>query len=207
MFGRSTLLLTALLVVPSSALAQEGDGAYGRLDQDTMFSIGAGGGVVVDGASDASLVLELRARYLDMVGIVVAPEWRIDVEGRLILAVEMRPLWPVRFFLNGFSGNEWLDLFLESISVEVGAAILPLDDRVGAGLALGLGLDVPILVPSIFADGLMLHLGARHVRAGALDQAAPATGAVSDWLFLAALTVKFGADLGIVGREPPRYTY
>jgi hypothetical protein len=146
-------------------------------------------------------------RYLDMVGVLVAPEWRLDVEGRLVLAVELRPLWPVRFLLNGFSGNEWLDLFLESLSVEVGASLMPLDSGVGAGLVVGLGLDLPILVPSIFADGLMLHLGARHTRAGPLDQAGPATGPVSDWLFLAALTLKFGADLGIASRELARYTY
>ena len=90
--------------------------------------------------------------------------------------------------------------------MHIGAAVLPLDEGVGVGLALGLGLDVPILVPSIFADGLMLHLGARHVRAGAADQAGPATGGVSDWLFYAALTVKFGADLGLVDRELSRYT-
>jgi hypothetical protein len=30
---------------------------------------------------------------------------------------------------------------------------------------------------------------------------------VSDWLLLAALTVKFGADLGIASRELARYTY
>jgi hypothetical protein len=207
MIARATLLTAFILAHPATAGAQDGDGSYGRLEQDMMFSLGAGGGAVLDGASDGALLFELRARYLDMVGVVVAPEWRIDVSGRLILAVELRPLWPIRFFLNGFSGNEWLDLFIESISVEVGAALLPLGDGIGAGLALGLGLDVPILVPSIFADGLMLHLGARHVRAGAADQAGPATGAISDWLFYAALTVKFGADLGLVGRELSRYTY
>jgi hypothetical protein len=200
-------MLAASFLGSGVAEAQEGDGAYGRLDQDTMFSVGVGGGAVLNGASDAALLVELRMRYLDMVGLLVAPEWRLDVEGRLVLAVEMRPLWPVRFLLNGFSGNEWLDLFLESISVEVGASIMPLDSGVGAGLAVGVGLDVPLLVPSIFADGLMLHLGARHTRSGANDQAGPATGAVSDWLLLAALTIKFGADLGIASRELARYSY
>ncbi len=195
-----------VLSMSGVALAQDGDGAYGRLDHDMMFSIGLGGGAVVDGPSDAVLLAELRARYLDMVGLLVAPEWQVDAIGRLIVATEIRPLWPVRFLLNGFSGNEWLDLLLESVSVEVGAAILPLTDQVGVGLAIGLGLDVPILVPSIFAEGLMLHLGARHVRAGPSDQAGP-SGGVSDWTFAASLVVKFGADLGIASSEPRRYRY
>jgi hypothetical protein len=206
MLARAIPIAVLLLSLSSDAAAQEGDGAYGRLDHDVIFSVGVGGGFVVDGPSDGMLLAEVRARYLDMVGVLVAPEWQVDAIGRLIVAVEMRPLWPARFLLNGFSGNEWLDLFLESVSVELGAAILPLTDQVGAGLAIGLGLDVPILVPSIFADGLMLHLGARHVRAGPSDQAAPVTGGVSDWTFAASLVVKFGADLGIAAREMPRYT-
>ncbi|MBW2462285.1 MAG: hypothetical protein JRH11_11620 [Deltaproteobacteria bacterium] len=191
--------------------AQEGpgDGAYGRLDGDVMLSFGLGGGPVVGGTGDAAFLGEFRARYLDMVGVFVAPELRLGAggeEGRIALGVELRPLWPIRFFLNGFSGNEWLDLFIESVSAEVGVAILPLGDGVGAGLALGFGIDVPILVPSVFADGLFLHLGGRHVRAGAADQAGPGSGGISDWLISFVLTLKVGVDTGVVGLEPPRYS-
>ena len=202
---------------PLRAQAQEGpgDGAYGRLDGDVMLSFGLGGGPVVGSDPDtaaAAFLGEFRARYLDMVGVLIAPELRIGdagEEGRLVAAVELRPLWPIRFFLNGFSGNEWLDLFIESVSAEVGVAILPLQGRagegVGAGLALGFGLDVPILVPSVFADDLFLHVGGRHIQAGAADQAGPGSGGVSDWLVSFVLTLKIGVHVGIAGREVPRY--
>jgi hypothetical protein len=195
-------LLALALWAPAAAQAQ-GDGSYGRLEADLMLSIGAGGGIVLD-AEQGAVLGDVRLRWLDMVGFVIAPEWRPDVEGRLALAVEVRPLFPARFFLNSESGIEWLDLLVDSIGAEVGASIAPLVDGSGAALMLGFGLDVPILVPSIFADGLLLHLGARHVFARPQDLGAPPGGA-SEWLFYAVLTVKIGIATGIVAIEPSRW--
>lgn len=215
------LALLVLMVAPRRVAAQDdspdisppGDGAYGRLDGDLMLSFGLGAGPVLGGdgaAADAALLVEVRARYLDMVGLVLAPELHLGegtATGRLIAGVEVRPLWPIRFFLNRFTGNEWLDLFVESVSAEVGVAILPLGEGVGTALALGFGVDVPILVPSVFADGLFMHVGARHVRAGSADQAGPDSGGVSDWLISFVLTLKLGVQAGIAGRDVPRYRH
>jgi hypothetical protein len=201
----SLLVLAALVVVPAGARADDGDGAYGRLDADVMLSLGVGGGVSVGGATEGVALAEVRARYLDMVGLVIAPEWRPEGDARVALAVDVRPLFPLRFFLNQESGSEWLDLLVDSIGVELGASVLTRSSGTGVGLTVGFGIDVPLLVPSLFADGLFLHLGARHVHASPTDQASPEGGA-SDWLFHAVLTLKLGVGAGLATPEAPRWT-
>ena len=194
-----TILSAAFILLAAASTARAdapADGVYGRLDGDFVLSAGAGGGAHLDGsATSATWTGELRFRYLDTAGLVVAVQ---EEDLRTIVAGDFRPLFLIRFLLNEWSGRAFLDLLLDSIGFELGAALLrPFDDGTGVALALGFGLDVPIVAP------VFLRLAARHVRAGAHDRAAPAQ--MADWTFLAVLTVRGTVDLGVASRELPRF--
>ncbi len=199
---RITWALPCLLLL--SPAAARADGLYGRFGGDFVVSAGAGAGVDPEAGSVVA-TLDLRARYLDAAGLVVAPELR-GSSPRVVAAVEVRPLFPALFLLNAWSGEGYVDLLLESLGFELGVAFDRLDDPEarGSALAFGAGFDVPLLLPGTLADGLFLRLGARHVHALAQDLRAPEGGA-SDWTIYAILTVRAVADLGVAAREPPRF--
>src|SRR5690606_32616888 len=93
----------------------------------------------------------------------------------------------------------------DSISCEMGVAVDDLGaEGVGAGLVLGFGLDVPLLLPDVIANGLSLRLGARHMRASPHDVHGP-EGGISDWSLHAVLTLRTVAGLGIARHEVPRF--
>lgn len=187
------LVSLPLLAAAAPARAQDGDTVYGRLGAWVTMSAEAGGGVALgDPAGDPRGALEvaLRARILDSAGLVLAGQWRPDARSRVIVAADLRPVFLARFLLNAESGAQWLDLFVDSICLELGVALLPLDESVGAALALGLGLDIPLWLPSRGSEGIFVHLGFRHVYADAADERGPTSGA-SDSTFLAALGVRW----------------
>lgn len=189
--------VVAVLVFASAARADSpSDGVYGRLDGDFVLSAGGGVAVLPESPPRLDWTFELRFRYLDSAGLLVAAEGT----DRIIVAGDFRPLFLIRFLLNEWSGRAFLDLLLDSIGFELGAAFVDWHhpDSAGVALALGFGLDVPIVAP------VFLRLAARHVRAGAQDRAAPVEG-IADWSFLAVLTLRGTVDLGIASREPPRY--
>lgn len=200
------LLLAVLVLSPLAATAARADlpadGLYGRFDGDLTLSIGAGAGL---DASDgqAAFVGELRARYLDSAGLVLALEQ--GAPARLVAAADVRPLFPTRFLLNAWAGDAWTDLLLDSIGFELGAAIEALhSDGRGLALVVGAGLDVPLLLPGALADGLFLRLGGRWVHGAAQHVRGPAADA-SEWRLAVVLTLKGVVDLGLASREPPRY--
>ena len=203
-----TALVFALALSTRTASAQQRDGAYGRLDGDVALSVGVNGGVVLDDRVHPSVTgsasLELRARILDSGGLFAAGEWRPEGDSRVIVGVDLRPLFLGRFLLGLESGFQWFDLLLDSIGIDVGAAIGPFDRDVGAGVAIGFGLDVPLYLPERTSGGVFLRLGARYVTASALDQAAP-RGGTTDWVFLAGLDVRAFVQTGLASWEPPRY--
>ncbi len=202
--------LTAVFVVvlAAPARAQYGDGAYGRLDGDLALSVGVNGGVVLDDrvhpAATGSASLELRARILDSGGLFAIGEWRPEGDSRVIVGADLRPLFLARFLLGLESGYQWFDVLLDSIGIDVGAAIGPFDHDAGVGLAIGFGLDVPLYLPARTSGGVFLRLGARYVTASALDQAAP-RGGTTDWVFLAGLDVRAFVATGLANWEPTRY--
>ena len=202
------LVLFVVLAVPSLAHAQHGDGAYGRLDGDLALSAGVSGGAVtndrVHPAWTGSASLELRARILDSGGIFAIGEWRPEGDSRVIVGVDIRPLFLPRFLLGAQTGFRWLDLLIDSIGLDLGAAIGPFDAAAGAALAIGFGLDVPLFLPERTSGGVFLRLGARYVTASALDQAAP-HGGTTDWVLLAGLDVRALVATGLPGLEGPRY--
>lgn len=201
---RALSLVLAIAALPSLAAAQ-GDGVYGRLDADVALEVGLGGGVAFEG--DAVLgagVLDLRARYLDMAGILVGAELRPEGASRVVMGVDVRPIWLARFALGGSVGDRWLDLLLDSIGLDLGVAITPLDETVGAALMVGFGLDVPLAFFGEGVSGLALRLFGRHVAALATDRYGPDGGA-HDWIAGATLVLRGSASTGLPAWEPRRY--
>ena len=201
------LVLVAPSLAPSLAEAQDGDTVYGRFDGDLVLSAGIGGGVAIgDRQHDVTgtTTIELRGRLLDTGGLVVAAEWRPEGDSRIVVAVDLRPLFLIRFLLAQQSGDRYLDLFVDSIGIDLGAAITPLAEDVGLALAVGWGLDVPIWVPERMEGAISLRLAGRYVGAHLTDQHGP-PGGIDDVAILAVLNVRGIVDLGVSAWEPSRY--
>jgi hypothetical protein len=172
---------------------------YGRFDTDFVFSLGAGAGI--DAALRPTYTAELRARYLDSAGMVVAPQWQPDGEAAVALLVEARPLFLARFLGNSYSGRRWTDLTIDSIGIELGASLGPLKAGLGAALAAGGGIDFPLKTGERSARGLWLRIGARYVHASKSWIDGPNRGR-DELLVLACLYYRFGADAALAGWEP-----
>ncbi len=197
--------LASIAVWASSAAAQEGDGAYGRLSGDLTLEAALGGGAAFE--ADRVLgagTLELRARYLDVAGIFAGLELRAEGASRALLGVDLRPIFLARFLLNASLRDRYWDILLDSIGLDLGVAVLPLDEGAGAALAVGLGLDVPLVFFGEGYEGLSLRLSGRHVAALPTDRVAPAGGA-NDWLAMAALVVRGSVPTGLPAWAPRRY--
>ncbi|MEM9188164.1 MAG: hypothetical protein AAGF12_03255 [Myxococcota bacterium] len=193
------VLVLGWIVAPSPVAA---DGLYQRFDGDVMLSAAVGGGVRVDGEPDPVASLELRARYLDTAGFVVAADYFGDLA--LTFAVDLRPLFLPLFFTNQSTGSEFVDLLLQSIGIEIGASFLPIGTDGGVGLAIGAGIDVPVVLPSSFANGIFARLAVRHVRAAGSDPGGPQAD-VSAWSFMLLISVQGIVDLGLASREVARF--
>ena len=203
--GAGMTLLCALLLVPSRADAQQGAGVYGRLDADVTLEAGLGGGVAFAGGGLlGAATLDLRARYLDMAGVLLAAEVRPEGSSRLMIGVDFRPVFLARFLLGASLRDRYWDLFFDSIGLDLGIAITPLDQRVGAALMIGFGLDVPLVFFDRSISGLSLRLFGRHVAALTSDRFGPA-GGVNDWIAGAALVVRGSVRSGLPTWEPRRY--
>lgn len=167
---RTLAALAALGVIASSRSARaEGDGAYGRLDGDVTIVSGLGAGVIAGtGATPARQLgsADLRLRYLDAAGVSVSYE-EADAFGRaeapgairraLLAGIELRPLFPVRFFKGAQSGARLLDLVVDSIALDLGtwwsARHASAVDR--PGFYVGSAIEIPITGD---ASGLWLRL-------------------------------------------------
>lgn len=199
------MVVALLLGAAATARADGGDGLYGRFDGDLVLSAGLGGGVTLGDEGGATGLVDLRARFLDTGGLVLAPQLGPGGALRVVAGVEVRPLFPALFLLGAWTGSAFWDLLIDSVGFELGVAVDRVaDDERGVGLMLGFGLDVPLLLPDGDAEGLFLRLAARHVRAGEWDLNGPAGGA-SDWMLHAVLTFRGLTSLGLATREPPRF--
>ncbi len=203
--GLTWLSVAAIWMAVSSAQADgPGDGAYQRFDADLTLQFDVGVGVLNAGSSGPSLVAELRARIIDAAGLVVALDSAPAGEDHLFVGVELRPLWPALFLMNHSTGYERWDLLLESLGVELGAGITPLGDGLGVGLSWGLGVEVPLILPETFAQGVWLRLGARHQNVRPSSASAPNSGQDA-WLAYVTLALRGGLNLGFSSWETPRY--
>lgn len=205
-------LLAALLwlaaLPPAGRARAQGDGAYGRLDADLALSaaLGAGAAFGDRNGADATLALglELRARLVETAGLFLAAEWRPEGSSRVVVGVDLRPVFLARFFLGAETGQEWIDLLVDSIGLDLGAALGPLDAGVGVGTAVGLGLDVPLHVPGPGDPLVFLHLSGRWVSGLPSDRLGP-VGGTDDVVVLGLLGVRGLVDVGLAGWEPARY--
>ncbi len=202
-----SLLSMCLCLAARPAAADDVRAVHGRLDHDLVLTAALGGGVALNDRVHAdptgSASLELRMRLVDMAGLLVAAEWRPEGDSRVILAADVRPLFLARWILGGSLHREYLDLLLDSIGIDLGAAFGPFDDDAGVALVIGFGFDIPLYIAP-HADGLFLRVGARHVTAGVTDQLAP-RGGTSDWLLYLAFGGRFSVATGVVSWEPDRY--
>lgn len=205
--GRAGALASALAFVltlaGSGASAQ--DGAYGRLSSDLTLEAALGGGATFDalGTSGAA-TLELRARYLDMAGVMVGAEWRPEGASRVLVMADVRPIFLGRFLLGASLFDRYWDLFFDSIGIDLGVAVAPLDDSVGAALAIGFGFDIPLVFFGEGIDGIALRLYGRHVASLPSDRLGP-NGGMNDWIAGAALVFRASVTTGLPAWEPPRY--
>lgn len=202
-------MLRWLIAIASLALAApaaaDDDGAYGRLAGDLTLEAALGGGAAFEG--DAILgagTLELRARYVDMAGLMIGGELRYDGWSRVVIAADLRPLFLGRFLMNLSLRDRFWDLLLDSIGIDLGVALVPLEAGVGAALAIGFGLDVPLVFFSEGYEGISLRLAGRHVAALPTDRLGPEGGA-SDWLAMAAIVIRGSVSTGLTSWERPRY--
>jgi hypothetical protein len=166
--------LLSMLATPGTATAGQGDGAYGRLDGDLDLSVGVAGGVLL-GQRRPVTAIDARARYFQNVGLVLQYEETDafakattagDYKRGLLAAIELRPLFPVRFLKGMESGHAFPDLVLDSIGLELGAWWNAVEgsSTQRPGLHVGLGVELPLASQ---ASGPWLRLG------GALRWSAP----------------------------------
>jgi hypothetical protein len=155
--------LSASTLGARAASAEETDGVYGRLDGDLLFTGAAACGIEAGGPQLATIVsLDYLstagpyARYSDALGQDDARLSRSFAAG-----LELRPLFLGRYALDLERGPAYLDLFLDSLLLRVGAVWADDGARgwaVRPGLELAVGLEFPIL-PS----GSGPHLGVEGV--------------------------------------------
>lgn len=203
---RLLLACLGLLCATRHAAAQEGDGLYHRFDGDlTLASVVSGGVHWEETQGDAAALVtgELHARYLDSAGALLAVE---HVDGRRIGAlagVDVRPVFLARFFTNAFTGHRWLDLAIDSFTLEMGTWLGSLEDgEAGAALLLGVGVELPVWVEGVRRLGVAL--GWRYVHANQDEQSGAPPGVGGARLF-AALVFTTSVSTGVSGWEPPRY--
>lgn len=161
------LLVGVFFSVASPAAAQARDGVYGRLRGDLSLSAEVLGGGVEAGAWSGAGSVALRARALDMVGVVFGYDRafsgaRYDYA---FAAVDFRPAFFARWSYDLERGPGWLDLFVDSIGLELGAAWLRpgSSDASGVGFVVGGGADLPVYIGD--RGVVSLRLATRYVSA------------------------------------------
>jgi hypothetical protein len=198
-------LALALGLLPAGPRALAQDGAYGRLMSDVVLDAALGGGATFDAlTTSGAATLELRARYLDMAGATVGAEWRPEGASRVLVMADVRPLFLARFLLGASFYDRYWDLFVDSIGIDLGVAVTPLDGSVGVALAVGFGFDVPLVFFGEGVEGIALRLYGRHVASLPSDPLGP-NGGLSDWIAGAALVIRASVSTGLPAWEPPRY--
>ncbi len=153
--------------------AQSVDGVYGRLGGDLVLSVEAHGGVVSTATQSLPAAgAVLRARTLDMTGLALGYDRalggsRYDV---LWAAIDLRPAFLARWVSDLQHGPRWLDLMLDSLGVELGAAWMRpgSEGPQGFGMVFGGGVELPLVWRR--GDGATLRLGARYFAVRPWDQ-------------------------------------
>jgi hypothetical protein len=146
--GFAIALLAAAL--PCRAAEGEPDGVYGRLDGDLDLRLGAGVAVAKGGPQ---LAASVSALYMSTAGLYVHYTDALGSEGPAVIrsiatGVTLEPLFLGRYALDLERGPARLDLFLDSISLQMGAFWdLPRGSAFARdpGFEFALGFGFPIL--------------------------------------------------------------
>jgi len=205
------LLMAAALPSPASAddwVDDRPDGVYRRWDTDFALDVAVGGGLVARDGTRGTVEGALRLRVVDAAGPMVGARWGPD-DGYLMAGIEVRPFWPALLLLGYATGSEWLDLFVQSFAVELGAVWTGLgnDASPGLGFAAGMSVELPLMRSSHRRGALRrfaLRLQMRRVWARARMQAGPDEDR-SEWSATTGLVFTFGVGSSTVTREPRRY--
>lgn len=192
----------AALATPANA--QTGDGVYGRLDSSTSVVFGAGASLET-GSWDAAALLDARIRVFDCAGLATSLTLAPDTRARMFTGVELRPFFPGLFLQSMSTGRQFVDLFVQSFGVELGAEVA-LAKGTSVGFVWGLSIEIPILSPERFAHGLGLRLGMRHTAIFGDSRPNPAADASSYRLY-ALLAIGFDAGRAIADWEPVRHRH
>ncbi len=140
------------------------DSTYGRVEGDFTLAFGLGATLTPRGGSGA---IDFRARYLDTAGVYVSYDEGFGGPAEptrvLTTGIELRPNFLSRWLTDSELGIPYLDLFIDSFALELGAAIVQpkmgdFGDRIG--LQAGLGLEFPIL-PRASGPWIGFHGGIR----------------------------------------------
>lgn len=146
----AAVLAAAALALEPRARAEEGDGAYGRLDGDLEVRAGAGASfapgtpaLCARGALVYLTTAGLYAHYTDALGSDATPVARSIAGG-----VFLQPLFLGRYGSDLERGPRWLDLLVDSVALGVGSfweASPGSGFASEPGLELVLSLDLPLL--------------------------------------------------------------
>ena len=199
-------IVGALMAFATPADAQrDGDGLYGRWDRPLQLSVGAGPAISwIEDETHVGLAADLRLMVANMAGVVVASRWAPDAGQYLVVGIGLRPLFPMLFLLDLSIGNEFADLFIQSLYLEVGPAFL-LDGNRSVGLAVGFGLSAPLYRPLQGLQGIWLRLGVRHVNVDPSFRDTPNDVDRTEWTLFASLELRFGIKANVRRWEAPRY--
>jgi hypothetical protein len=182
-FVRAALCVVALvpaclLAVAHDARADGTDTSYGRLNGDVAVVLGAG---AVLGPRAPRGAADLRLRYLQTAGVFVTYEDALggsaDPARVIAVGAELRPLFLGRWLTGRELERKWLDLVLDSIGLELGAAFYqPAEGSFASRPALqaGIGVELPVLGADS-GPWIGVHGGARwsETALGAGDVAGP----------------------------------
>jgi hypothetical protein len=145
-------LASATALGDSAARADPVDPSYGRVEGDVTVAPGIG---LAAGARGASLVGELRIRYLETAGVFAMYEdgsvvgSPAEPRRSLALGTEVRPLFLARYLQDLELRRAWIDLIVDSLGLDLGAVFAqPAGESFGEspGLQVGLGFGVPLAI-------------------------------------------------------------
>jgi len=206
--ARLGVIVGSILVLStfgSSARAQRGgDGLYGRWDRGLTLALGVGPGATwISREADISIVGEARFLVADVAGLVLSGRWSPNSDQHLFLGVDLRPLFPALFFLYKQTWNEFADLMLQSVYLELGVGFLLDGDR-STGLGVGFGFGIPIYRPLTTLRGLWFRIGARYINANPSHRNTELNVDRSEWTLYVTFVVRLGFKANIGRWEPKR---
>ena len=187
-----------------AAHAQDGDGLYHRWDEDFSLMLGAGVGAAhFDDDWDLTYNAEVHALFFSMGGPMVAGRLAKGISrDHLILGVDIRPLFPALFFLYKPTWHEFWDLLIQSVSVELGAALI-FDNDVDVAFAFGLGFEIPIARIRESSHRVALKLASRRIKGAASFLGTDKKQ--TEWSIHSAFVWYIGFPIGAASWEPRRY--